>query len=51
LDYYNSAVVAIDLLYESACSGHPGALEELCHLADTLSDKADRWRKMKYLKK
>ena len=51
LHYYNIAVVALDLLYDAAASGHPGAEEELAHLSDTLADKADRWRKMKYLKK
>lgn len=49
--YYNAAVAALDLLYESAASGYESASEELAHLSDTLADKADCWRRMKYLQK
>lgn len=48
--YYNDAVLGIELLFEAACSGHPGARESLRALADQINRRAGDWRRMKYIK-
>lgn len=43
--YYNNSVMGIDMLAESAMK-HPGAKEELHHLADEITRLAGKWKKL-----
>ena len=45
--YYNHAEMGLRLLAESASQGHPGAKEELRHLAELIARRAAKWQHSK----
>ena len=45
--YYNHAEMGLRLLAESANQGHPGAKEELRHLAELIARRAAKWQHSK----
>jgi hypothetical protein len=51
LQNFSDAATGINILYEMALAGNPGAAQELSHLAETINKRAGDWRRMKCLKK
>ena len=48
--YFNDGATGLDILYEAAAAGHPGAKEALRNEADRLVRRATEWRDFKYKK-
>jgi len=48
---HSDAATGINILFEMAQAGNPGAAEALRDLAQNINRKAGDWRRMKYLKK
>ena len=48
LRYYNDAVLALDMLFEAAVAGHPGAVRLLHNEAERLVRRGAQWRDAKY---
>ncbi len=44
VDTYNQAVTALEIIYEAALEGSPGAGEVLRDMTARLADRAARWR-------
>lgn len=45
---FNDAETGINILYEAAAAGQPGAADTLRDLADRINKRAGDWRRMKY---
>ena len=46
LEAYNTALIALDVLYECASEGHQGALEALLDVAERVERRAVGWRRL-----
>jgi len=42
--YRNDAMIGIDIIYEAAMQGSPGAGEVLRNLAERINERAARWQ-------
>jgi len=45
---YNDAAIGLDMIYEAAAAGHPGAEEVLRAMAERLVAEGAKWRDAKY---